>query len=104
MVTEMPPSGPSRPLTSMKFILSAALSSLGVAAFAADTLTTRNPTPSAPAATVGTAFDAAKVEAEIEVYTDAQHGWTVPDSAVYHEAQAEKAWARMLDIFGKALA
>jgi len=28
----------------------------------------------------------------------------VPDSAVYHEAQAEKAWARMLDIFGKALA
>ena len=44
----------------MKFILSAALSSLGVAAFAADTLTTRNPNPSAPAATVGTAFDAAK--------------------------------------------
>lgn len=54
--------------------------------------------------TLGAAFDAAKVPAEIEVYTDAQHGWTVPDSAVYHEAQAEKAWARMLDIFGKALA
>ena len=38
----------------MKFILSAALSALGLTAFAADTLTTRNPNPSAPAATVGT--------------------------------------------------
>jgi fumarate hydratase class II len=41
-----------------------------------------------PKDTLRAAFDAAKVEAEIEVYTDAQHGWTVPDSAVYHEAQA----------------
>lgn len=47
----------------MKFILSTALSALGLTAFtafAADTLTTRNPNPSAPAATVGTALDAAK--------------------------------------------
>lgn len=48
-------------------------------------------------------FSAAKLSAEIEVYP-AQHGWCPPDSAVYLEPQAEKAWARMLAIFGKALA
>ena len=50
------------------------------------------------------AFDAAGVEAEIEVYTGAMHGWCVPDSAVYNEAQAERAWGRMLAIFETALA
>ena len=44
----------------MKTLRLAAFSTLGLAAFAADTLTTRNPNPSAPAANVGTAFDAAK--------------------------------------------
>jgi carboxymethylenebutenolidase len=42
--------------------------------------------------------------AEIEVYTGAQHGWCPPDSGVYNEAQAEKAWARLLVLYGKALA
>ena len=42
--------------------------------------------------------------AEIEVYAGAAHGWCPPDSAVYNEPQAEKAWARMLVLFGKALA
>jgi carboxymethylenebutenolidase len=41
--------------------------------------------------------------AEIEVYAGA-HGWCPPDSTVYHEAQAEKAWARLLALYGKALA
>ena len=41
---------------------------------------------------------------EIEVYTGAMHGWCVPDSAVYNEAQAERAWGRMLAIFETALA
>lgn len=50
------------------------------------------------------AFAAADVEAEIEVYEGANHGWCVPDSAVYHEAQAERAWGRMLAIFETALA
>lgn len=50
------------------------------------------------------AFDAAKLPAEIEVYTGAQHGWCPPDSAVYDAEQAEKAWARMLVLFEKALA
>jgi carboxymethylenebutenolidase len=42
------------------------------------------------------AFDAAKVPAEIEVYAGTKHGWCPPDAAVYDEAQAEKAWARLL--------
>lgn len=49
------------------------------------------------------AFDAAGVEAEIEVYEGALHGWCVPDSGVYHEAQAERAWSRMLDLFDRRL-
>lgn len=50
------------------------------------------------------AFDAAGVKAEIEVYEGALHGWCPPDSAVYHEAQAERAWSRMLKLFERALA
>ena len=49
------------------------------------------------------AADAAKKDAEIEVYP-AAHGWCPPDGEVYDEKQAEKAWSRMLAIFGKALA
>lgn len=53
--------------------------------------------------TLRQAFAAAKLPAEIEVYAGAQHGWCPPDSAVYDEAQAEKAWDRMLTLFKKAL-
>ena len=49
------------------------------------------------------AFDAAGVEAEIEVYEGTQHGWCPPDSAVYDEPQAERAWKRMLELFGREL-
>lgn len=49
------------------------------------------------------AFSAANVDAEIEVYP-AAHGWCPPDSTVYDEAQAEKAWGRMLALFEKTLA
>ncbi|MEZ5513570.1 MAG: dienelactone hydrolase family protein [Steroidobacteraceae bacterium] len=49
------------------------------------------------------AFAAAKLPAEIEVYAGAQHGWCPPDSKVYNEAQAEKAWSRMLALFERAL-
>ncbi|MGC4029627.1 MAG: dienelactone hydrolase family protein [Steroidobacteraceae bacterium] len=49
------------------------------------------------------ACDDAKVKAEIEVYP-AQHGWCPPDSRVYDQTQAEKAWSRMLDTFKTALA
>jgi carboxymethylenebutenolidase len=49
-------------------------------------------------------FAKAGLAAEIEVYAGAAHGWCPPDSAVYNEAQAEKAWSRLLVLFGKALA
>ena len=38
---------------------------------------------------------------EVEVYTGAQHGWCPPDSGVYNQAQAEKAWSRLLVLYGK---
>jgi carboxymethylenebutenolidase len=41
--------------------------------------------------------------AEIEVYTGAAHGWCPPDSGVYNEPQAEKAWTRLLELYKKAL-
>jgi len=49
-------------------------------------------------------FADAKLPAEIEVYTGAAHGWCPPDSGVYNEPQAEKAWTRLLALYGKALA
>ena len=49
-------------------------------------------------------FAAAKLPAEIEVYEGASHGWCPPDSGVYNEPQAEKAWSRLLVLYGKALA
>lgn len=49
-------------------------------------------------------FAKANLPAEIEVYTGAAHGWCPPDSRVYNEAQAEKAWSRLLALYGKALA
>jgi carboxymethylenebutenolidase len=48
-------------------------------------------------------FAKVNLPAEIEVYTGA-HGWCPPDSGVYNEAQAEKAWSRLLALYGKALA
>jgi len=49
-------------------------------------------------------FAKANLTAEIEVYADAAHGWCPPDSKVYNEQQAEKAWSRLLVLYGKALA
>ena len=49
-------------------------------------------------------FEKVSLPAEIEVYTGAAHGWCPPDSTVYNEPQAEKAWSRLLALYGKALA
>ena len=49
-------------------------------------------------------FAKANLPAEIEVYADAAHGWCPPDSRVYNEPQAERAWGRLLVLYGKALA
>jgi carboxymethylenebutenolidase len=48
-------------------------------------------------------FDKAKLMSEIEVYP-AAHGWCPPDTKVYNEPAAEKAWSRLLALYGKALA
>ena len=50
------------------------------------------------------AFAMTDLDAEIEVYEGALHGWCPPDSRVYNEAQAERAWARLLVLFERALA
>ena len=47
-------------------------------------------------------FAKAGLPAEIEVYA-AMHGWCPPDSGVYNEPLAEKAWSRLLVLYGKAL-
>lgn len=49
------------------------------------------------------AFAAANIPAEIEVYP-AQHGWCPPDSQVFDQVQADRAWARLLATFEKGLA
>ena len=49
-------------------------------------------------------FAKVNLPAEIEVYAGAAHGWCPPDSRVYNESQAEKAWSRLLALYGKALA
>ncbi len=46
-------------------------------------------------------FEQAKLSAEIEVYAGAAHGWCPPDSGVYNEPQAEKAWSRLLALYSK---
>lgn len=56
------------------------------------------------------AFDAAKVPAEIEVYSQAQHGWCVPDmpaqpngQPTYSKSDAERAWGKLLALYKAAL-
>jgi carboxymethylenebutenolidase len=49
-------------------------------------------------------FAKVKLPAEIEVYAGAAHGWCPPDSGVYNQPQAEKAWSRLLALYEKALA
>ncbi len=49
-------------------------------------------------------FASAGLPAEIEVYEGTLHGWCPPDSHVYNEASAERAWDRLLALFETALA
>jgi carboxymethylenebutenolidase len=54
------------------------------------------------------AFRAAKVSAEIEVYS-AFHGWCVSDMPIhdgvpiYNKAEAERAWAKLVALYKVAL-
>ena len=49
------------------------------------------------------ALDKAKLFNEIEVYP-AAHGWCPPDTKVYNEPAAERAWTRLLALYKQALA
>mgnify|MGYP001058139579 FL=1 len=48
------------------------------------------------------AADAASVKAEIEVYP-ADHGWCVLDAPSYNQPEADRAWGRLLALYGAAL-
>jgi carboxymethylenebutenolidase len=53
-------------------------------------------------------FAAAKVPAEIEVYSQSQHGWCVSDmpaqnGPIYNKPDAEKAWAKLLALYKAGL-
>src|SRR5215813_11602470 len=56
------------------------------------------------------AFAAAKVPAEIEVYSQSQHGWCVPDmpkqlngQPIYNKPDAERAWTKLLALYKAGL-
>jgi carboxymethylenebutenolidase len=59
--------------------------------------------------TLRTAFADADLQAEIEVYAGALHGWCVPDmparngTPVYNEPGAEKAWGKLLALYRGSL-
>lgn len=56
------------------------------------------------------AFAAAHVPAEIEVYSESQHGWCVPDMPkqngmpIYNKPDAERAWGKLVALYKTALA
>lgn len=53
-------------------------------------------------------FAAAKVPAQVEVYS-AMHGWCVPDmpsdagAPIYNQAEAERAWMKLLELYKASL-
>jgi len=51
------------------------------------------------------AFEAAKVPVEVEVYSNAQHGWCVPDmpNNLYAKADAERAWSKLVALYKAGL-
>ena len=55
------------------------------------------------------AFAAAKVPAEVEVYPQAQHGWCVPDMPlqngmpIYNKEAADRAWGKLLALYKAGL-
>ena len=56
------------------------------------------------------AFEAAKNPAEIEVYSQSQHGWCISDmpkqpngQPIYNKADADRAWTKLLALYKAAL-
>ncbi|MHB8816245.1 MAG: dienelactone hydrolase family protein, partial [Steroidobacteraceae bacterium] len=56
------------------------------------------------------AFAAARLPAEVEVYPGTIHGWCVPDmprhdgKPIYNKPDAERAWAKLLELYHTVLA
>jgi len=56
------------------------------------------------------AFASAKIPAEVEVYAGTLHGWCVRDmplsagKPIYNQADAERAWGRLLNLYKTSLA
>ena len=50
-----------------------------------------------------TAFDAAKLRAEIEVFPDARHGFCVSDSKAFNKADADRAWSKLVALYKASL-
>ena len=48
------------------------------------------------------AAEQAAADIEVEVY-DGDHGWTVLDSPVYAQAEAERAWSELLELYSETL-
>ena len=59
--------------------------------------------PPAQSALLAQALRAAEVDHMIEVYRAMQHGWTVPDSAVFDAAGAARHWRRLETLFAETL-
>ncbi|QZH75859.1 MAG: dienelactone hydrolase family protein [Erythrobacter sp.] len=53
-------------------------------------------------AILAAAGEAAAAEVTVEVYAG-DHGWTVLDSPVYDQAEAERAWANLLELYADKL-
>ena len=66
-------------------------------------MTSRSRSASCSTCATDPVFARAKLPAEIEVYAGTMHGWCPPDSQVYNQEQAEKAWSRLLVLFKSAL-
>ena len=56
------------------------------------------------------AFDAVKNPAEIEVYSQSQHGWCISDmpkqpngQPIYNQADADRAWSKLLALYKSSL-
>lgn len=49
------------------------------------------------------AFDAAKVRAEIEVFPDARHGFCVSDSKAFNKVDADRAWSKLVALYKATL-
>jgi len=49
------------------------------------------------------ALDAWGGKYQSEVYEGAFHGWTVPDAPIYNQAQAERAFEKLTELFANTL-